>query len=182
MRVAWRTMMLAAHGGSEALTTLDQVFAHERYRPSLFTTLCMLSIDPSRTAARLYLAGHPPPLLITPHGVRPLDTPLRTPVGVGDGTVWPSGEIALGDAWSVIMYTDGLIEGRVGRGDDRLDVNGLVVLVESVLSAGAPGVGPGQRNERLLDEVIGRVRELNGGELDDDLAVVALGRLAGEGR
>jgi serine phosphatase RsbU (regulator of sigma subunit) len=180
MRVAWRTMMLAAHAGSEALTTLDQVFTHERYRPSLFTTLCMFSIDPSRTAARLYLAGHPPPLLITPAGVRPLETPLRTPVGVGDGTVWPSGEVELGDTWTVIMYTDGLIEGRVGRGNDRLDVNGLVVLVESVLSAGAPDVGPGQRNDRLLDEVIGRVRELNGGELDDDLAVVALGRLAGD--
>ena len=182
MRVAWRTMMLASHAGSEALTTIDKVFAHERYRPSLFTTLCMLSIDPSRTAARLYLAGHPPPLLITRAGVRPLDTPRRTPLGVGDGTVWPSGEIALGEAWSVVMYTDGLIEGRVGRGDERLDVNGLVVLVESVLASGAPGVGPGERNDRLLDEVIGRVRELNGGDLDDDLAVVALGwRPKGDG-
>ncbi|HEV7652895.1 MAG TPA: fused response regulator/phosphatase [Actinophytocola sp.] len=175
MRVAWRTMMLARHAGTEALTTLDQVFTHERHRPSLFTTLCMVSIDPARTTARLYLAGHPPPLLITPSGVRPLDEPLRTPIGVGDGTVWPFGDVALGEAWSLLMYTDGLIEGRVGRGDERLDVNGLVVLVESVLSARSPGVGPGERNDRLLDEVIGRVRELNGGELDDDLAVVALG-------
>jgi serine phosphatase RsbU (regulator of sigma subunit) len=175
MRVAWRTMMLAAHAGSEALTTLDQVFSSERYRPSLFTTLCMLSIDPSRTAARIYLAGHPPPLLITRAGVRPLDTPRRTPIGVGDGTVWPSGEVALGEAWSVLMYTDGLIEGRVGGGVERLDVHGLVVLVESMLADAAPGVGPGERNERLLDEVIGRVRDLNGGDLDDDLAVVALG-------
>jgi serine phosphatase RsbU (regulator of sigma subunit) len=175
MRVAWRTMMLAARTGSEALTTLDQVFAHERHRTSLFTTLCMFSIDPSRTGARIYLAGHPPPLLITPAGVRPLETPRRTPLGVGDGTVWPSGEVALGERWTVVMYTDGLIEGRVGRGDERLDVDGLVRLVESVLATGAPDVGPGQRNERLLDEVIGRVRKLNGGDLDDDLAVVAVG-------
>ncbi|MGH3760213.1 PP2C family protein-serine/threonine phosphatase [Actinophytocola sp.] len=179
MRVAWRTMILAAHGGSdtgsEALTTIDQVFAHERYRPSLFTTLCMLSIDPTRSTGRLYLAGHPPPLLITSAGVRPVETRRRTPIGVGNGTQWPSGEMALGEAWSVLMYTDGLIEGRVGPGDDRLDVHGLVTLVESVLQTGAPDVGPGERNERLLDEVIGRVRELNGGDLDDDLAVVALG-------
>jgi hypothetical protein len=94
---------------------------------------------------------------------------------VGDGTVWPSGEVALGEAWSVLMYTDGLIEGRVGGGVERLDVHGLVVLVESMLADAAPGVGPGERNERLLDEVIGRVRDLNGGDLDDDLAVVALG-------
>lgn len=174
MRVAWRTMMLAAHAGSEALTTLDQVFSSERYRPSLFTTLSMLSIDRSRAAARLYLAGHPPPLLITADGVRPLDSPRRTPIGVGDGTVWPSGEVSLGGAWSVLMYTDGLIEGRV-HGGARMDVHGLVELVDSVLATGTPGVGPGERNERLLDEVVGRVRELNGGDLDDDLAVVALG-------
>jgi serine phosphatase RsbU (regulator of sigma subunit) len=177
MRVAWRTMMLAGHDGSTALTTIDQVFTHERHRPGLFTTLCMLSIDPSRAGARLYLAGHPPPLLITPDGVRPLDTQRRPPIGVGDATVWPSSEISLGEHWSLLLYTDGLIEGRVGGGrpvDDRLDVNGLVTLVESVLSARAPGVGPGERNDRLLDEVIGRVRELNGGDLDDDLAVVGL--------
>jgi serine phosphatase RsbU (regulator of sigma subunit) len=176
MRVAWRTMMLAPQAGDAALTTIDQVFVHERHRPGLFTTLCMLSVDPSRANARLYLAGHPPPLLITPDGVRTLDTRRRPPIGVGDATVWPSSEVALGTAWTVLLYTDGLIEGRVGRDSaERLDVHGLVTLVESVLSAGPPGVGPGERNERLLDEVIGRVRELNGGDLDDDLAVVALG-------
>jgi hypothetical protein len=35
--------------------------------------------------------------------------------------------------------------------------------------------GPDQLGEQLLDQVIDRVRELNGGDLDDDLAVLALG-------
>jgi len=175
MRVAWRTMVFAGRAGSEALTTLDQVFAHERYRPSLFTTLGMLSIDRSRTAGRLYLAGHPPPLLVTPAGVRPLDAPRRTPLGVGEGTSWPSGAVELGDRWSVLLYTDGLIEGRVGRGDERLDVDGLVRLVELVLAE--ESLAPGQDDDRLLEEVVGRVRVLNGGELDDDVAVVALARV-----
>ncbi|MPZ81586.1 MAG: SpoIIE family protein phosphatase [Actinophytocola sp.] len=169
MRVAWRTMVLAERPSAEALTTLDQVFTHERHRPSLFTTLGMLSIDPSRTAGRLYLAGHPPPLLVTPEGVRPLDAPPRTPVGVGDGSNWPCHDIRLGDRWTVLMYTDGLIEGRVGRGDERLDVFGLVQLVESAMAR-----DPRQSADRLLEEVTGRVRELNGDDLDDDMAVVAL--------
>jgi serine phosphatase RsbU (regulator of sigma subunit) len=176
MRVAWRTMILAGRTNSEALTTIDQLFLHERLRANLFTTLCMLSVDPARAAARIHLAGHPPPLLITPAGVRPMAVSPRPPIGVGDGTVWPSGEVTLGRSWSVLMYTDGLIEGRVGRGDARLDVSGLVKLVESVLATGAPGTGPGEPNDRLLDEVIGRARELNGGDLDDDLAVVVVGR------
>lgn len=169
MRVAWRTMVLAERPDAEALTTLDQVFAYERHRPSLFTTLAMLSIDPSRTAARLYLAGHPPPLLITPDGVRPFDASPRTPIGVGDGSSWPCHDVRLGDRWTVLMYTDGLIEGRVGVGDERLDVFGLVQLVEAALAR-----DPRQSADRLLEEVTGRVRELNGGDLDDDMAVVAL--------
>jgi serine phosphatase RsbU (regulator of sigma subunit) len=172
MRVAWRTMVLAARPMTEVLTTLDQVFTHERHKKALFTTLTMLSIDPARSTARLYLAGHPPPLLITPAGVRLLEAPLRPPIGIGDREWWPSNEVPLGERWSVLMYTDGLIEGRIGEGSRRLDVDGLVRLVESVLPPSYPAPGA---EEGLLDEVIDRVRTLNGGDLDDDLAVLALG-------
>lgn len=172
MRVAWRTMVLAARPMTEVLTTLDQVFTHERHKKALFTTLTMLSLDPDRTTARVYLAGHPPPLLITPAGVRLLEPPLRPPIGIGDRDRWPSSEVALGERWSVLMYTDGLIEGRIGEGSRRLDVDGLVRLVESALPTRYPAPGA---EEGLLDDVIGRVRTLNGGDLDDDLAVLALG-------
>ncbi|WP_229857520.1 PP2C family protein-serine/threonine phosphatase [Amycolatopsis acidiphila] len=171
MRVAWRTMVLAARPMAEVLTTLDQVFTHERHKKALFTTLTMLSVDPTRTTARLYLAGHPPPLIITPDGVGLLEAPLRPPVGIGDREWWPSSEVSLGGRWSVLMYTDGLIEGRIGEGSTRLDVDGLVRLVESALPTGYPAPGA---EEGLLDEVIDRVRALNGGDLDDDLAVLAL--------
>ncbi len=173
MRVAWRTMTLAAHPSTEVLTVVNQVFCHERYQPNLFTTLCMLSIDPARTSARLHLVGHPPPLLITDAGVRELVAPVRTPVGVGDGTRWPSAQLELGERWTVLMYTDGLIEGRVGTQRRRLDVEGLVELVEA-------GLAESLRDEHLLDRVISQVRELNGGDLDDDMAVVALSWPAGE--
>jgi serine phosphatase RsbU (regulator of sigma subunit) len=92
---------------------------------------------------------------------------VRTPVGVGNGTRWPSSEVELGDRWTVLMYTDGLIEGRVGTVRRRLDVDGLVEIVESAQRKGL-------RGEPLLDHVINTVRELNGGDLDDDMAVVAL--------
>lgn len=167
LRVAWRSLVLAAHPSPEVLTVVNQVFIHERYQPNLFTTLCMLSVDPSRRTGRLHLVGHPPPLLITPNGVRELKAPVRTPVGVGSGTRWPSSEVELGEAWTVLMYTDGLIEGRVGDKSRRLDVDGLVGLVEA-------GLAKGLRDAPLLDHVISVVRELNGGDLDDDMAVVAL--------
>jgi serine phosphatase RsbU (regulator of sigma subunit) len=167
MRVAWRTMVLSTRPSTEVLSVVNQVFTHERYQPNLFTTLCMLSIDPARVTGTLHLVGHPPPLLITGTDVRELKAPVRTPVGVGDGSRWPNCEVELGDAWTVLMYTDGLIEGRVGNERRRLDVDGLIELVHAALAEGL-------RDAELLDHVISAVRALNGGDLDDDMAVVAL--------
>ncbi|GAB1515970.1 SpoIIE family protein phosphatase [Actinophytocola sp. KF-1] len=167
MRVAWRTMVLSTRPSTEVLSVVNQVFTHERYQPNLFTTLCMLSIDPGRTTGTLHLVGHPPPLLISGRDVRELKAPVRTPVGVGDGGNWPNCEVELGTEWTVLMYTDGLIEGRVGTERRRLDVDGLIELVNAGLDAGL-------REAALLDHVISQVRDLNGGDLDDDLAVVAL--------
>ena len=82
---------------------------------------------------------------------------------------WPGIPIRLDGSWSILLYTDGLIEGRIGKGSERLGSEGLMDLIRE-----APG-GPGQPGEELLDRVIDRVRELNGGDLDDDLAVLALG-------
>jgi serine phosphatase RsbU (regulator of sigma subunit) len=167
MRVAWRSLVLAARPSTEVLRVVDQVFTHERYQTNLFTTLSMLSVNPSRRSGTLHLVGHPPTPLITPAGVRELQAPIRTPVGVGDGTRWPSSAVELGERWTVLMYTDGLIEGRVGTQRRRLDVDGLIELVESALASGL-------REDPLLEHVIEAVRRLNGGALDDDLAVVAL--------
>jgi hypothetical protein len=79
------------------------------------------------------------------------------------------------------MYTDGLIEGKVGDdGPERLGSEGLISCLTEILPA-LPGTGlPGpQRDERLLDALVDRVRGLNGGDLDDDLAIFALACAAG---
>jgi serine phosphatase RsbU (regulator of sigma subunit) len=90
---------------------------------------------------------------------------------------WPVSEVALGDSWTLLMYTDGLIEGRVGAGPERLGSNGLTEIIEkhmhAMRSAGEQARKP--RDERLLSALVDRVRDLNGGDLDDDLAVLALG-------
>ena len=75
----------------------------------------------------------------------------------------------LGGAWSLMMYTDGLIEGRVGGGKQRLGQDGMVELVGRRRDEGL-------RGEELLDAAMAEVRELNGGELTDDVAVVLLDR------
>jgi serine phosphatase RsbU (regulator of sigma subunit) len=177
LRVAWRTMVLAGRPMAEVLSAVQQVLEHERHEERLFTTLCMVSVAPDRGHARLHLAGHPPPLLLSTDGVSELLAPVSAPPGIAHVEEWPVSEVALGANWTLLMYTDGLIEGRIGTGPERLGSDGLMEIIEAFSRTAPPG---GQwerrsRDESLLDGLIDRVRELNGGDLDDDLAVLALG-------
>jgi serine phosphatase RsbU (regulator of sigma subunit) len=175
LRVAWRTMILAGRPASETLTAVQEVLEHERHQERLFATLCMLSVAPDRRQGRLYLAGHPQPLLITADAVSELQAPISLPPGISKVTDWPSAAVVLGESWSVLMYTDGLVEGRVGPGPERLGSEGLVRLIEKERvqdPAGQPLAPPS--GERLVDATVSHARELNGGDLDDDLAVLLL--------
>ena len=165
---------------ADVLSAVQQVLEHERHEDRLFATLCMMSIAPDRSHGRLHLAGHPEPLLITPGGVRELKAPICTPPGISHARDWPASEVALGEGWSLLIYTDGLVEGRIGEGPERLGSEGLTGIIETFLRdapATRPPARPArrQRDEHLLGWLVSRVRELNGGELDDDLALLALG-------
>src|SRR5262249_39107494 len=126
---------------------------------------------------RLHLAGHPPPLLLAPGRVTELRAPANPPPGIAHVADWPVSEVALGDSWTLLLYTDGLIEGRIGAGPDGRGGDGLPGITGRD-QHGMRSAGEQERkrhDERLLDALVDRVRDLNGGDLDDDLAVLALG-------
>jgi len=169
LRVAWRALVLAGRPAEEILSTLSELLEHERQDDTMFATLCMTSVHPDRTSGWVRMAGHLPPLLLSRGGVAELPTLSAPPLGLSEVRDWPGTPIRLDGSWSVLLYTDGLIEGRIGKGSERLGSEGLMDLIRGALS------GPDKPGEALLDQVIDRVRELNGGDLDDDLAVLALG-------
>ncbi|MFF2330087.1 MULTISPECIES: PP2C family protein-serine/threonine phosphatase [unclassified Streptomyces] len=183
LRIAWRALTLAGLCGDELLSTLQQVLEHERESEEIFATLCTVDIAPDGRRAGLCLAGHPAPLIarhgqaahLLPHedggpalGLLPrnaLPQALRT-----GNTPWPRRQVELGDSWSLMMYTDGLIEGRVGPDDiRRLGEDGMVAMINRQLAQGLTG-------EDLLEAAVTEARELNGGELTDDVAVLLLDR------
>ncbi|MFE7560231.1 PP2C family protein-serine/threonine phosphatase [Kitasatospora sp. NPDC057500] len=182
LRIAWRTLVFAGLTGETLLTTLQHVLEHERRSDEIFATLCMLSIEPGGTAApeapeqaRIHLAGHPPPLLLgedhTPIGL-PADHagPALGLLPCDDGqAVWPAHRFELRPGWRLLLYTDGLIEGRIGAGSRRLGQDGLADLIGDHQSAGLT-------RGRLVDSAIAEVEELNGGALTDDVAVLLLER------
>jgi|HubBroStandDraft_1064217.scaffolds.fasta_scaffold07848_5 serine phosphatase RsbU (regulator of sigma subunit) len=180
LRVAWRALVLAGRPADEILATLNQLLEHERQDDTMFATTCMMSVAPDRSAGWVRMAGHLPPLLVTQGGVRELQTPTAPPLGLGQVRHWPGTQVRLDGTWSVLLYTDGLIEGRIGKGSERLGSEGLMDLIRAALRAAPQGNGEvGSKDvpadDQLLDRVIGDVRELNGGDLDDDLAILSLG-------
>ncbi|MFJ3040744.1 MULTISPECIES: PP2C family protein-serine/threonine phosphatase [Streptomyces] len=173
LRIAWRALTLAGLCGDELLGTLQQVLEHERSDDEIFATLCAVDISPDGRRAGLCLAGHPSPLLSRPgEPARLLPYDNNGPaLGLLPGARWPRMQVELGAEWSLMLYTDGLIEGHVGEGRERLGQDGMVEMVRRQLAEGLAG-------EELLRAAVNEVRELNGGELADDLAVVLLDRTA----
>ena len=177
LRVAWRTLVLAGRPADEILATLNQLLEHERQDDTMFATMCMMSVAPDRTAGWVRMAGHLPPLLVTRGGVLELQTPTSPPLGLGRVEHWPGTQVRLDGSWSVLLYTDGLIEGRIGKGSERLGSEGLMDLIRATLRAGGngeTGTAGALADDVLLDRVIEHVRALNGRDLDDDLAILAL--------
>ncbi|MFD7687327.1 PP2C family protein-serine/threonine phosphatase [Streptomyces sp. NPDC059781] len=171
LRIAWRALTLAGLCGDQLLGTLQQVLEHERSDDEIFATLCAVDIAPDGRRAGLCLAGHPSPLLARPgRPARLLPYDNNGPaLGLLPGARWPRMQVELGAEWSLMLYTDGLIEGKVGDTGERLGQDGMVEMIRRQLSEGL-------RGEELLRTAVNEVRDLNGGELTDDVAVLLLDR------
>ncbi|MEJ2870107.1 fused response regulator/phosphatase [Actinomycetospora sp. OC33-EN08] len=178
LRIAWRTVVLAETSDTQMLPTLGRLLVHERARTGIFATLAVLTVDPDRRRARLRLAGHPPPVLLpTGGGASPLPvTRLGRPIGVVPDDRWEDLEIPLPEGWAMLLYTDGLVEGRpvpsaVSEGDDVLGTEGLLAVLEQCLGEEADD---GFSAERMLDRVMTRVQERTVERTDDVAAVLVV--------
>lgn len=166
LRIAWRTLVLAGTPAGELLPTLQRVLEAERHDRGVFATVAVLDVEPRRDALTLRTAGHPSPLLIPATGApRALVSGAGgPPLGVLDAPDWAPAEIGLEPGWSVLLYTDGLVEGRCD-GDGRLGEDGLA---ELVVEARAHDPAP----RALVRRLVQRAEELNAGPLRDDVALV----------
>ncbi|MEV6902979.1 SpoIIE family protein phosphatase [Amycolatopsis sp. NPDC051372] len=174
LRIAWRALVLAGMPMADVLATVERVLVHERIRP-LFATLCTVVVAPDRRSARMSLAGHPPPLLIGRDGTGRLlsGEKLGVPLGVVPDARWDPLDVDLEPGWSLVLYTDGIFEGRVGGGAERLGHEEMARLLVELLGEAGPDTGHGV----VLDRLITRVEELNAGPLDDDVALTMLTHL-----
>jgi serine phosphatase RsbU (regulator of sigma subunit) len=174
LRAAWRALTLAGVPDEALLTALERVLITERRSEEIFATLAVLAVDlDGGGQASIRLCGHPPPLVIVGGRVEPVDAEPRLMLGILPGTEYPPAELSLPERdWAVLLYTDGLIEGRVDEDDNRLGVDGLIELVRGYRRRGAPLAD-------MPDWLVGQAEERNGGALADDVAMLLLTKGAG---
>ena len=165
--------MLAGLGDLEVIDTLDK-FIRTEWDTITFATVCTLTIAPDRRSAGLVLAGHPPPILVGDRSHPVGGGHHGSLLGVLPEPRWQSVPVSLDAGATLLLYTDGLIEGWSSPGaPTRLGVDGLLPIIDDFGRAGATPDG-------LLDGLLAEAQRRNGGPLTDDIAM-CLVRVDGHG-
>jgi hypothetical protein len=157
LRSACRALLLEERGPGQALRSLDR-FAGGIDGAESSTVFCAV-VDRRTGRVQYAAAGHPPPLVIGPEGVRWLADGRGVPLAVVPDPALEQGDAQLAPGETLVLYTDGLVERRgesLDAGFDRL----------AGFAAGLAGASPAEVADDL---VIGLLAE--GG--DDDVALVA---------
>jgi len=164
LRAGWRTLASAGMA-IDRLDLLDLLVEGERRDENLFATAVCASISPDGKTLRYAIGGHPPPLLLLPAGVQPLEGPRGAALGLGAVGQRPTAERDLPEGWALVLYTDGLIEARPDADGERLGVDGLIGWATD--PSGTPDV-------ESLVRAVTRLADESPGGLEDDLALVVV--------
>ncbi|MDT7733299.1 MAG: phosphoserine phosphatase RsbU/P [Mycobacterium sp.] len=147
-------------------TVLSQEF---RDTVNQFATVVFGILTPRDEAFEVQLAsgGHLPPLLLSANGdARYADTVGGHPVGIPMEPTFVAAQIRLDPGDTLVLYTDGLTEARIGSGTERYDYDGALL---DFAAEHAPATASAivAAIQSLLDGF--------GSGLEDDVAVLALG-------
>lgn len=150
----------------EDATLRHNAFSRRVGEPERFVTALVLDVGGDRTALAVN-CGHPPPLLLDPDRVRPaLRHDPEVPLGLGALAARPRAveEFDFPDGATLLLYTDGLIEAK--DASDR-----FYPLRERLADRRLQPPG------RLVRGIWADLLRYTGGEIQDDVAILALRRV-----
>jgi serine phosphatase RsbU (regulator of sigma subunit)/PAS domain-containing protein len=127
----------------ELATRIDSEESAKRDSEGVTGATCLYAIyNPASGVCSLARSGHPEPALVHPDGtVEYLHVPGSPPLGLGGGLPFETAELTLPEGSRLVLYTDGLIEGRE-RGIDT----GLKALRDALAH-------PGRTSEETCQDV-----------------------------
>jgi sigma-B regulation protein RsbU (phosphoserine phosphatase) len=158
-----RALCVTEERPSAVLAGLDEVL--RQHPTDRFCTAVLLRLRPEGDSWRVTasLGGHPQPLLVRRGHASELRGSHGPLLGVVDRPSFEDTELRLDPGDALLLYTDGVIEGR--RGPELFG--------ERRLAATADRVGPDP--DALVTTLVEEVLDFQDGTLRDDVAVLAFG-------
>ncbi|MEI7033457.1 PP2C family protein-serine/threonine phosphatase [Streptomyces pratensis] len=131
LRVAWRTAVLCGTPPVEQMALLEEILVAERSDSHVFATVTALTFPPDGRHAQVVRAGHPGLLLRRGTEVDWVEPEGGMALGLLPGAGrWPAVDVPLTPGAGLVLFTDGLFEGRTGP-ESRLGEEGLLAMART---------------------------------------------------
>lgn len=167
LRASWRALSMSGAGLDTVVSFLNRLVLDEGRRTEMYCTLLAGWVDPRRKKLRMVNAGHPQPLVLGPGPVAALPVRPVPPLGFFDDLDdWKVQTFDLREGWALLLFTDGLFEGRAAPGSrERYGIERLMAYLRQARP---------RWQRQSVDELLNEVEAANGGPLPDDIALVFL--------
>ena len=127
-----------------------------------FVTFCYVSVDAAARKLTYANAGHNPPILLRASGRADLLAPTGTVLGVFPDGNYEQGSFAIAEGDRLVLYTDGITEGRNPAGDEFAEER----LLESAARHRALSA------DDMLAAMLRDVEAFNAGVYEDDATLI----------
>lgn len=138
-------------------------------RGNMFVTAFFGILEPKLGRLRYVNAGHPPGLLISSRGAKPVDQlkPTGMALGMIEKTYWRQKVIKFSPGDTMLLYTDGITEAENLAGDFYGE-NRLMRVLRSEA---------GHTSQRILEKILSDVHDfVAGAKQSDDIAITVIRR------
>jgi serine phosphatase RsbU (regulator of sigma subunit) len=165
-----RFCFFAESNPGQAVAKLNDLLQEFTAPMDRFVTLAAVVLDPAHHTATLVSAGHPSPQLCRRGSALQDAVPKTTaglPLGMVEGTVYESCQIALQPGDNLILFSDGVTDALDAR-NNQFSMKGVQRVVQEAGSLSAASLG-----ERLVKAI---QQHVTNRDLFDDITLVCLGR------
>lgn len=169
LRIGWRALTFAGLRGNERMRQMERILrAESPVSSGVFATVLSLAFASDSRRFTAVRAGHPGMLVHGHNTVAWWEPPAGPALGL-NATEWPLNELELPAGCGLLLLTDGIFEGHIGSGNERLGEDGLLTLARGI--AHLPG-------RQFVKSLIAGAEERAGerGGIADDIAVVRVER------
>ena len=161
-------LLQAQEDSTSASPLLEKLsnFALQDQLLSKITLTCCSALLLPEGEIKLAAAGHPPPLLINPKGVRPIATSGMLP-GLVNNTEYQDSYVKLHAGERLALYTDGLFDSSADALVREKNERAIKIALAATLE---------QPIEKALEKVMATFQHLTGTAIKDDVLLVLIER------